>query len=224
MIPPLIVQTALEKGIHLIAITDHNASGNVEAVMAASEGTGLIVLPGIEVQTVEDVHTICLFDTIDQLYALQRIIDQNLPVLPNQAEHLGVQLIVNKDGDFVAFEERLLLTSVQLSLSDLFQNVKELDGLFIPAHIDRDVYGLMKTLGFIPTDIPIEALEISKNTSLEEAAQRFPQTSNYPLIHSGDAHRLDEILGLNLFPMKNPCIREIREVLRTYQFQCLDRH
>ncbi|NTW08085.1 MAG: PHP domain-containing protein [Anaerolineaceae bacterium] len=224
MIPPLIVQTALEKGIHLLAITDHNASANVEAVIEASEGTGLIVLPGIEVQTLEDVHTICLFDSLDQLYALQKIIDENLPSLPNQADHLGVQLIVDKNGDFIAFEDRLLLTSVQISLSELFQLVKKLQGLFIPAHIDRDAYGLMKTLGFIPMDIPIEVLEISRNTSLEQARLRYPQTTDFPLIHSGDAHRLNEILGMNLLPMKNPCIREIREVLISYQYECLENH
>ncbi len=147
MVPPLIVQTALEKGIQLIAITDHNASANVGVVIEAAEGTELIVIPGIEVQTQEDVHTICLFDTLDQLYALQKIIDNKLPNLPNQADHLGAQLLVDKNGDFIAFEERLLLTSVQISFSELFTLVKDLEGLFIPAHIDRDAFGLMKTLG-----------------------------------------------------------------------------
>lgn len=224
MIPPLIVQTALDKGIHILAITDHNASTNVEAVIEASEGSGLMILPGIEVQTLEDVHTICLFDSIDQLYELQKIIDENLPSLPNQADHLGVQLCVDKNGDFLAYEDRLLLTSVQISLSELFQLVKELQGLFIPAHIDRDAYGLIKTLGFIPLDIPIEALEISRNTSLGQARLRYPQITNFPLIHSGDAHRLNEILGLNLLPMKNPSIREIREVLISDQCESLENH
>ncbi len=224
MIPPLIVQTALDKGIHILAITDHNASTNVEAVIEASEGSGLMILPGIEVQTLEDVHTICLFDSIDQLYELQKIIDENLPSLPNQADHLGVQLCVDKNGDFLAYEDRLLLTSVQISLSELFQLVKELQGLFIPAHIDRDAYGLIKTLGFIPLDIPIEALEISRNTSLGQARLRYPQITNFPLIHSGDAHRLNEILGLNLLPMKNPTIREIREVLISDQCESLENH
>ncbi|MGZ9235230.1 MAG: PHP domain-containing protein, partial [Anaerolineales bacterium] len=53
MIPPLIVQNALEHGIDLIAITDHNASANVRAVQKAAEGTSLTVLPGMEVQTRE---------------------------------------------------------------------------------------------------------------------------------------------------------------------------
>ncbi|MFN2305259.1 MAG: PHP domain-containing protein, partial [Anaerolineales bacterium] len=70
MIPPLIVQTALENGINLIAITDHNASENVDAVMKAAQGLDLTVLPGMELQTEEEVHSLCLFDTLDQLAQL----------------------------------------------------------------------------------------------------------------------------------------------------------
>ena len=38
MIPPLIVRRARELGLGLIAITDHNAAANCEAVMRAAEG------------------------------------------------------------------------------------------------------------------------------------------------------------------------------------------
>ncbi len=68
MIPPLIVQEALERGIRLIAITDHNASANIPAVMEAARGTGLTVLPGMELQTREEVHLLCLFDTLEQAF------------------------------------------------------------------------------------------------------------------------------------------------------------
>ena len=59
MIPPFIVQEAIKKGICLIAITDHNASANVGAVQKAASGTGLTVLPGMELQTREEVHLLC---------------------------------------------------------------------------------------------------------------------------------------------------------------------
>ena len=62
MIPPLIVQEALEHGIDIIAITDHNASANVAAVQKAALGSSLKVLAGIEVQSREDVHLLCLFE------------------------------------------------------------------------------------------------------------------------------------------------------------------
>ncbi|MBN1934335.1 MAG: PHP domain-containing protein, partial [Anaerolineae bacterium] len=67
MIPPLIVQQALEMGLDAIAITDHNCAANVSAVIEAARDSGLIVLPGMEVQSREEVHLLCLFDALSQV-------------------------------------------------------------------------------------------------------------------------------------------------------------
>ena len=53
--------------------------------MEAAQGTGLTVLPGIEIQTQEDVHVLCLFDELDQLLDLQFLV-ANLPRLENNIE------------------------------------------------------------------------------------------------------------------------------------------
>jgi len=76
MIPPLIVQKALDCNLNLIAITDHNASDNVPAVIKVAKGKNLTVLPGMELQTEEEVHALCLFDSMDQLADLQAIVDE----------------------------------------------------------------------------------------------------------------------------------------------------
>ena len=89
MIPPLIVETALELGINLIAITDHNSTANIEAVQKAALHTSLTVLPGMELQTKEDVHSLCLFDTLDQTNSFQKIVNATLPVLNNIEDFLA---------------------------------------------------------------------------------------------------------------------------------------
>jgi PHP family Zn ribbon phosphoesterase len=218
MIPPLIVETALSRGINLIAITDHNSSLNVESVIKAARGTGLVVFPGMEVQTREEVHTICLFDRMEQVESLQKVIDKKIPKLQNQPEHFGSQLIVDETGGFIRFEDQLLLTSVDLTLSELFAIVAMNDGLFIPAHVDRPGFGLIKNLGFVPTDIDIEVMELSSNITLADVPSRFPQIEGIPLIQSGDAHRLNEILGLNQLEIKNPTIKEIKSSIHQNSF------
>jgi predicted metal-dependent phosphoesterase TrpH len=75
MIPPLIVQEAQERGINLIAITDHNATANIAAVQKAAQGSDLVVLAGMELQTREEVHVLCLFDSLDQANEWQQTID-----------------------------------------------------------------------------------------------------------------------------------------------------
>jgi 3',5'-nucleoside bisphosphate phosphatase len=210
MIPPLIVQTAIDKGIDLLAITDHNATANIEAVQKAAKGTDLFILPGMELQTIEEVHVLCLFDTLDQVYAWQKIVDQSMPDLQNNIDFFGEQFVVDETGDFIRREDQMLLTSSTLTIQNAWEHVHQLGGLLIPAHVNRKAFGLIPVLGFVPTDIPIEILEISPNLKLDQAPILFPQTIGYSLIQNGDAHFLEDIRGVNEFSLEEPTMAEIR--------------
>lgn len=221
MLPPLIIQTAQEKGIQILAITDHNATANIQAVQRAAEGTGIHIFPGMELQTKEEVHALCLFDTLEQAQNFQKIVSASLPPLQNAPDYFGIQLIVDQEGELIQEEKQLLLTSTTISLHQAWQHVNTLDGLFIPAHVNRKAFGLIETLGFVPDDIHIEALEISSHLTPEQARQHFPQISGYSLIQSGDAHRLDEILGLNQFFIESPSISEMRKAIQGHEARTL---
>ena len=213
MIPPLIVSEALHLGIDIIAITDHNTSANVAAVMQAVEGTGLTVIPGMEVHTREDVHILTLFENLEDLAKWQRIVDQALPAISNQAEFFGEQYIVDQSGEFLAMEDRLLIQATELTIEQVFHKASELGGLVIPAHADRKTYGLIGTLGFIPPGLDFLAIEISRHTPIEEATKRFPQLAGYRLIQSGDVHHLDDFLAANRFLIQAPTLSEIKLAL-----------
>jgi 3',5'-nucleoside bisphosphate phosphatase len=215
MIPPLIVEEALRHGIHLIAITDHNGTANIAAVQRAAQDTGLSILPGMELQTREEVHCLCLFDSLDQALALQDWVDARLPGIANNAEFFGEQFIVDETGDFIRREERLLLNSVDADLNDAWAKVNELGGLFIPAHINRPAFGLMAVLGLLPVDIRIEALEISRHLTPEEVFARYPEVEGYPILQNGDVHYLDDFLGATYLQVDNPSITEIRLALQS---------
>jgi len=141
MIPPLIVDEALQRGINLIAITDHNASANIRSVQKAAAGTGLVVLPGMELQTREEVHVLCLFDEVDQIEEWQKIVSKSLPPIDNRIDYFGEQFVVDSSGEFIRREPQLLLTSTDLTFDAACQLVHNLGGLFIPAHIDRPAFG-----------------------------------------------------------------------------------
>lgn len=214
MIPPLIVREALDKGINLIAVTDHNSSANVEAVQKAAEGTGLTVLPGMEVQTSEEVHLLCFFDTLVQLASWQSVIDERLPPLENNIEYFGEQFVVDETGEFIRRETQLLSTSTNLSLSAAVEGVLELGGMAIPAHVNRKLFSLIANLGFVPPDLPVDALEINRHTSPSEACDRFPQLKDFTLVQSGDVHHPKEFLGANIFKVAAPTIAELRLALQ----------
>jgi hypothetical protein len=209
MIPPLIVDEALRREILLIAITDHNSSANVQAVQKAADQSGLHVLPGMEIQTREDIHSLCLFDTLEQLRELQHIVDNTLPTMKNQPEHLGEQFIVNETGDFIRREDRLLIASSSLSINEAFALVTGLGGLFIPAHVNRKTFGLIESLGFIPPGIPFPAVEISRHLSCVQARKTLPGIGDIPIIQNGDVHRLSDFLGSLHLQLEAPTILEI---------------
>lgn len=217
MIPPLIVQQALENKIDIIAITDHNATANIRAVQKAAQGTGLIVLPGVELQTVEEVHSLCIFEDTSQAEVFQKIVSQALPPLKNDPEHFGEQFVVDETGDFIRREDQLLILSTEMSLSQAWRFVNEMGGIFLPAHVNRKAFGLLENLGFIPQDIPLPAVEISRHLKSDEAIQKFPQLFGYTLLKGGDAHRLDELAGFNQFSLVAPTFAEIKMAIHSFE-------
>jgi PHP family Zn ribbon phosphoesterase len=117
---------------------------------------------------------------------------------------------VDESGDYVHSEPRLLLTATRFSIDEIFERVEVLGGLVIPAHVERTSYGLFPTLGLISENWKVSALELSRHTTPEKAAEAFPALKNYPLIQSGDVHRLDEFLGTTIFTLASPTLMEIR--------------
>lgn len=204
MIPPLIVQQALALGLGLIAVTDHNAAANCAAVVAAAAGTGLVVLSGMEVQTAEEVHVLCLFDAVEQALTWQGIVFDHLPDLPNVEDVLGAQFVVDAAGEYIRTEDRLLLTSTDLTLDDVVRRVKSLGGQAIPAHVNRPSFSLLANLGFVPPGLAVPALEIFRFTQPADLVAVHPELIAWPLIRGGDAHRLSEISRAVRFSMDTP--------------------
>jgi PHP family Zn ribbon phosphoesterase len=214
MIPPLILRQAERLGLSVIAITDHNACHNVESVIEAADGTGVHVLPGMEIQSKEEVHLLCLFDTVSQSREWQQEVFQKLPPLANREEVFGPQFIVDSMGDWRATEERLLASSVDMALGEVISKVRELGGMVIPAHVDRPTFSLLSNLGFVPEGIDVHGLEVTPGFVPDSGFQRWPQLKTWCLIVNGDAHRLQEIQHRTLLKISAPRVQEISLALQ----------
>ena len=108
----------------------------------------------------------------------------------------------------------MLIVSAEIGLDEAAAQVFALGGFAIPAHVDRKAFSLIANLGFVPPGC-FEALEISRHLKPAEAAIRLPQVQGYPLIQSGDVHRLDEFLGACEFHIEAPTLSEIRMALKS---------
>lgn len=214
MTPPAIVARALKAGLDFIAITDHNSAGNVGAVMEAAQGTVLKVWPGLEVQTKEEVHLVCLFENVETALAWQDVVYRHLPPGENIESILGTQLLLDARGEEKGREKRLLLQSASLSVEEVFEKVGLLGGVVIPAHVDRQAYSLLSVLGFIPPDLPIIALEISRADNLEKIRSCTSLPHSFSFIASSDAHYLEDIgNSATCFYMREVSFSELRLAL-----------
>jgi 3',5'-nucleoside bisphosphate phosphatase len=213
MIPPLIVRRARELGLELLAVTDHNAARNVAAVMEAAAGSGITVLPGMEVQSREEVHLVCLFDTLEQVLDWQEQVFAALPDRENDEAFFGAQYVVDAEGEYLETEERLLSISTALSVEQVVTGVRERGGMVLAAHVDRPSYSLVANLGFVPPGLEIAGIELSRRAEPAVALQRLPQLAGYGCVVSGDAHRLEEMTARTMFKVMEPVVAELVKAL-----------
>ncbi len=214
MIPPLIVSQAVRMGLSLIAVTDHNSCGNAVAVAQAAAGTGLTVLPGMELQTREEIHLLCLFDSPAACLEWQQEVSLKMPQMSNRPEFFGEQWLVDANGHWIRMEERLLAVSAEISLEAAVSGVHSLEGLAIPSHVDRPSFSLLANLGLIPEGLQADALEVTARFNPETGYQHWPSLKGWPLVVDGDAHRLKEISSRTTFLIEEASIKEISAAFR----------
>ncbi|MDK2816442.1 MAG: 3,5-nucleoside bisphosphate phosphatase [Moorella sp. (in: firmicutes)] len=219
MTPPRIVAAALKAGLQLIAVTDHNSAGNVAAVQEAARDTGLIVLAGLEVQTKEDVHLVCLFDTAEEALEWQAEVYRHLPAGENREDYFGLQLLMDAAGREIGREKRLLLASTGLGLEEVAGEVARRGGLCLPAHVDRPSYSLLVHLGLIPPGLPVAALELGLLTP-EAARKKFQTLAGWPLVAASDAHYLHDIgRRVTYYDLEAVNITALVHAMRQQQFK-----
>ncbi|HPC03738.1 MAG TPA: PHP domain-containing protein [Syntrophales bacterium] len=211
MYPTAIVAKAIEAGLDVIGICDHNASENAPYVIRAARGTPLTVLPGIEISSREEVHLIGIFDNLNALAPLQEMVYRSLRGT-NREEKFGCQVVVNEMDEVEGFNDRLLIGSTDIPLDRIVEAIHRQGGLAIASHIDRESFGVIGQLGFVPPDLPFDALELSYRMTPERAREIFPGLSGRTLIRSSDAHFLRDIGRVwTAVAMEEPTVEAFRK-------------
>ncbi|HEX3031384.1 MAG TPA: ATP-binding protein [Bacillota bacterium] len=193
MTPPKIIHGAKARGLSIIAITDHNSAANTGAVVEAAKGSNILVIPGLEVQTREEVHLVCLFATVAEAVSLEEYLCQHSVQQQNNIKFFGSQSLMDNKGRITGEEIRLLIAPVNLTVEQVVTEVRARGGICIPAHVDRPSFSLLASLGFIPPELEIGCVEVSRHCYQDEAQFLFPGLKNLTLIGSSDAHALSEL-------------------------------
>ncbi len=193
MDPHGVVTAALEVGLDAIAITDHNSALNCEAVMCQAEPFDLIVWPGLEVETSEEVHVLCIFSSLEQAKDMSQQIGDTLLRRRSMARVLGEQLIYDCTNRVVGEEDNMLSTASGYSLEQVVDMTRALGGVSIPAHIERESFGLLGVLGFVPEGLGVTALEVSGGRNTDALRRMHAIGESIALVTSSDAHHRSEV-------------------------------
>ncbi len=180
MSPSRIIREAEARGLGMAALTDHNCARNLRTFDLAARKSNIIPVFGLEISTIEEAHVLALFPTAGQAESLGSLVESLLPPMPSAPDLFGDQVYVDED-DFIQGEvEFSLLQAAEISLEELFREVSERGGLFIPAHIDRPSFSVVSQLGFLPP-LAYSAVECTAIPSPVD-------TGKYCVISNSDAH------------------------------------
>lgn len=204
MTPNNIVNMASIIGLDAIAITDHNSIGNVRAAIKVGEQVGVKVLAGMEVETAEEIHILTLYKTIEAAEEVAKKVYDALPDIKNRPEIFGNQYYMDEEDNVIGEEEKLLISPTTIQVEDLLEMVKSVGGLVFPAHVDRHSYSILTNLGFIPEELAVDGIEISKKVGdVQTYLNSRPDLKKYSVLRNSDAHYLTDIAEKDAFIKEN---------------------
>ena len=106
-----IVAKAVELGVSVLAITDHNNVSGVEAFRNAADGYGITIFPGFELSSSEGIHILCIYPPDTEKETLERYL-----------------------GDFGIYETESTSDLSNLSFVEILKKVRTHNGISIAAH------------------------------------------------------------------------------------------
>ncbi len=180
-------------GLDLMALTDHNTVKNCPAFYAAAESYGVIPIAGMELTTAEDIHVVCLFETLDEAMSFGETVRTRRMRLRNKPETFGNQLIMNENDEVTGIDPFLLVVATTIALEEVVELVTSHNGICYPAHIDRQSGGAIAILGGFPEDAGFKIAELRHLTSADGLCENHPAVAKVKLLTSGDAHRLEDV-------------------------------
>lgn len=193
MTPNNILNMALLKELDMIALTDHNTCRNCPALLQAAAGSGLVVLPGMELTTAEEVHVVCLFPKLENAMDFDAYVYERLMDVTNDPGIFGTQYILNDQDERIGSLGKLLVNATSIEISDLPALVQSYGGICYPAHIDRASYSVLSNLGYVPPECAFTTMEVYRPQVFFDGGAHEDFTRKYCIVTSSDAHRLEDL-------------------------------
>ncbi len=193
MSPATIVERGRQAGLEVVAVADHNCARNAPALAAAAARSGMKALYGVEVRSSEEVDLLVFFDAPEVAVDYGEWVYERLPDVPCDSDVFGDQVVVDVDEEILGFASRLLIGGITATLSEAADEGRARGGLVIPAHVDRPVDSVISQIGWLPADLGVDAVELSRFGDEQALTAEHPWLAEVPIVRFSDAHRPGEI-------------------------------
>ena len=190
--PNNIAGMAFLNGVQIMALTDHNTSRNCPAFFAAARRYGIVPIAGMELTTSEDIHAVCLFETLEDALAFNDEIDTRRIRVKNREDIFGEQFILDEEDNIIGQEDDLLINATTVALDEAPQLVARYGGICYPAHIDRPANGAIEILGDFPHYVGFHLAELHDKSNKDAYVSKYG-LEGMRLVFSSDAHYLDQL-------------------------------
>lgn len=199
MTPSNIVNMSILNGLDVIAITDHNSCKNCKALVEAGKNSNLLVIPGMEICTSEEIHVVCLFESVKDAEKFSGYVYSNMPLIQHRQDIFGSQTIMDSNDNKKGEEPYLLLNATNISVNDILNITNSYNGTAFPAHIDRSSYSIISSLGSIPPESGFKTVEITNDCDIEKMLSLDPSIKNMSGLTSSDSHYLESLVSKKHF-------------------------
>ncbi len=195
MTPNNIVNMSLINELDIIALSDHNTCANTPAVSTLAQNAGLIFLAGVEVETAEEIHVLCLFPDTERALSFEKdVLRPALPDIKNNERIFGTQTIMNENDEAIGSDDRYLINATAVDFDNIRTLADSYGGVAVPAHIDKQTKSVMSMLGMVDRTMGFNTFELSKNAPADYTETAFSlKGMGYNYIHDSDAHYLTDI-------------------------------
>ncbi len=179
-------------GLDIMALCDHNSLKNCPAFFKAAKRHGIVPVAGVELTTSEDIHIICLFESLENALCFDEFLEGKKIPYKNRSDIFGNQLIVNDCDEILDEEENLLINATAISVEEVLPIIESFGGVSYPAHIDRESNSVISVLGAFPENLGFRFAELH-NGELKEGYGKLISSIQNRFITSSDAHYLWDI-------------------------------
>ena len=154
----------------------------------------------MELTTSEDIHVVCLFERLEDAMAFDEFVESRRMKIKNKPELFGRQTVTDGEDNPIREVADLLIYSSGISVDDVCEVVSGFNGICYPAHIDRDMCGIIAVLGDLPKDIGFNRYELRDRANADEYAEKYG-IKKEQLVFSSDAHYLTDIKDADAYFM-----------------------